>query len=187
MLDLFDDRGLDAFGGLIQQQQRGLAGQRPADRQLLLFAAGEQAGLAGADLGEFGKQVENMLGDTGLAEAFAPGERGETDRQIFHDREMRKDMTALRHKSDAGARAAMGRSGRNILIFKDNFSASEFLDADNGFQQRRFADPIAADQSDRAALEDIDIPKHLALPIGRADFFKLQQCRHRLTFQGKRR
>ncbi len=38
-LDLLDDVGLDAFGGFVEEQEFGLAGQRAADRKLLLLAA----------------------------------------------------------------------------------------------------------------------------------------------------
>lgn len=37
---IFDDRGLDPLGGFIKDQQLWAAGQRAADRQLLLLAAG---------------------------------------------------------------------------------------------------------------------------------------------------
>src|SRR5438067_7756080 len=42
-LDLLDDRGLDAFGRLVEDQQPRRHGERPADRELLLLAAGEVA------------------------------------------------------------------------------------------------------------------------------------------------
>ena len=47
-------------------------------------------------------------------QAFAAGEGGEADGEIFHDREMREDVAALRHVADAGAGAAMGGGGGDI-------------------------------------------------------------------------
>ena len=41
--DVLDDRGLDAFGRLVEQQQLRPHDQRAADRQLLLLAAGQIA------------------------------------------------------------------------------------------------------------------------------------------------
>ena len=46
--DLLDDRGLDALGGLVEQHQVRVADQRAADGELLLLAAGQGAGRAGA-------------------------------------------------------------------------------------------------------------------------------------------
>ena len=40
LANLFDNGGLDPLGGFIKDQQLGTAGQRAADRQLLLLAAG---------------------------------------------------------------------------------------------------------------------------------------------------
>ena len=42
-LDILDDRGLDAFGRLVEDQQARPRHQRAGDRQLLLLAAGEIA------------------------------------------------------------------------------------------------------------------------------------------------
>ena len=50
--DLLDDRGLDAFGWLVEQQQIGVADQRAADRQLLLLAAAHGAGALALRVGE---------------------------------------------------------------------------------------------------------------------------------------
>jgi hypothetical protein len=40
IFDLLHDIGLDAFGGLVQEQEFWLPGQRAADGELLLLAAG---------------------------------------------------------------------------------------------------------------------------------------------------
>ena len=50
--DLLDDRGLDALGGLVEQQQIGVADQRAPDRELLLLAAAHGAGTLAPALGE---------------------------------------------------------------------------------------------------------------------------------------
>ena len=43
LLDLLDDRWLDAFGRLIEQQHFRLGGERARDGELLLLAAGQDA------------------------------------------------------------------------------------------------------------------------------------------------
>jgi hypothetical protein len=44
--DVLDDRRLDAFGGLVEQQHLGFGDQCAGDRELLLLAAGQVAALA---------------------------------------------------------------------------------------------------------------------------------------------
>jgi hypothetical protein len=44
--DLGDDRGLDAFGRLVEEKQPRLADERPPERELLLLAAAEHAAFA---------------------------------------------------------------------------------------------------------------------------------------------
>ena len=46
--DVLDDRGLDAFGRLVEQQHLRIAGERARDRELLLLAARQIAAARGA-------------------------------------------------------------------------------------------------------------------------------------------
>jgi hypothetical protein len=60
--DVLDDAGLDAFGGLVQHQQRGPAASARRDGQLLLLAAGQVAAAAVHHLLEHGEQLEQLAG-----------------------------------------------------------------------------------------------------------------------------
>jgi hypothetical protein len=69
---------------------------------------------------------------------------------------------------------------RDVLIAEDDLATGKFLHPDDGFQQRRFADAIAADQGNGATLDNVhvDIPEHLALAIRRTDLIELEKRRH---------
>ena len=58
LLDLGDDRGLDALGRFVEDEQLRLGDQGPGDRELLTLAAGEQTGLAGGELLQRGEARE---------------------------------------------------------------------------------------------------------------------------------
>src|SRR5882757_9154164 len=104
-LDLLDDRGLDTLVRLVEQDDPGIGGKRPRDRELLLLAAREHAAITVEILHEVRKQLADELWY--LAPAVGPRERPHQD--ILADREIRDDLTPLRHVGDAGARAAEGR------------------------------------------------------------------------------
>src|SRR5437588_6365462 len=102
--DILDDRGLDAFGRLVEQQQFRPHHQRAADRQLLLLAAGEIAAAPAQHRIQHRKQREYVVGNV----AVLALERAEAGLEIFLHRQQRKDLAALRHEDDAGPRAAVG-------------------------------------------------------------------------------
>ena len=71
-----------------------------------------------------------------------------------------ENVPALRHEADAGAGAAVGGSGGDVLAAEDHLAAGQFLHADDGFQQCGFTDAVAADQGNGAAFGDVhvDVP-----------------------------
>src|SRR5207302_740009 len=95
--DVLDDRRLNAFGRLVEQQQFRPHHQRPADRQLLLLPTGEIAAAAAQHGVQHRKQREHVVGDM----AVVALERAEAGLEIFLDRQQRKDLAALRHEADA--------------------------------------------------------------------------------------
>src|SRR3954466_4769812 len=65
--DILDDRRLDAFGRLVEQQDLRIARQRPRDRQLLLLAARQIAAAPPLELRQDRKQIEYLPRDLALA------------------------------------------------------------------------------------------------------------------------
>ena len=60
-LDLLDDRGLDALGGLVEDQQARLHRQRAADGELLLLPAREVAAAPAEHLPQHREHLEDAL------------------------------------------------------------------------------------------------------------------------------
>jgi hypothetical protein len=126
-------------------------------------------------LREFGKQLENMRGDAALREPLAATQRRQAHREIFHHRELRKNMPPLRHIADAGAGAAMCGGCGHISAIEGDLAARKLLYARDGVEQSAFAHAVAADERHGTATLDahVDIPQHLALAIGRGYGFKV--------------
>src|SRR5262245_53755957 len=64
-----DHVGLDALGGLVEDEDLGVQDQGAGDGQLLLLAAREIAAAAAKHLLEDGEEGEDLLGDGGLLAA----------------------------------------------------------------------------------------------------------------------
>src|SRR6185295_4961208 len=87
--DLLDDHGGQALGRLVEQQQVRTGAQDAADRQHLLLAAGKLRALAGAALGEVGKQLVDLLD----SKATVPHLRRQ--HQVLLDAQAREDTALL--------------------------------------------------------------------------------------------
>ena len=82
---------------LVEQQHRGIGGERSPDRQLLLLAARQRARVARAELVQDRKELIRA----GQAVAVAPlPPAGETEAQVLRDRELAEDAAALGHERD---------------------------------------------------------------------------------------
>ena len=73
--DVLDDRGLDALGRLVQQQQFRPHHQRAPDRELLLLAAGQIAAAPAQHRLQHRKQREHVVGNIAVARASAARSR----------------------------------------------------------------------------------------------------------------
>ena len=119
-LDLFeqvlDHQRREPFGGLVEQQQLGIAHQRAADGEHLLLAAGEIAALSVGELGKFREQREHRV------DVPAAGPAGGARRhvEIFPHGELGEDAPVLRHEADAGARDAERRQAGDVLALPDD-------------------------------------------------------------------
>ena len=86
--DLVDDVRLNAFGGLVEDQQRRLEHERAADRQLLLLPARQ---IAAAPLQHL-LQHREQLEDPRRNRPRAVLAHAEPDAQVLLDRQLRKDL-----------------------------------------------------------------------------------------------
>src|SRR6476620_11960362 len=141
--DILDDRGLDAFGRLVEQQQFRPHHQRPADRQLLLLSAGQIAAAAAQHRVQHRKQREHVVGDM----AVLALERPKSGLQILLDRQQRKNLAALRHEADAGPRALVRFEAGDVVPLKGDRTARYRVLPDHRAQQRGLADAVAAEHA----------------------------------------
>ncbi len=65
--EVLDDRRLDAFGRLVEQQHLGVAGQRARDGELLLLAAGQVAAAPFVEFPQDREQAVDLVRDLALA------------------------------------------------------------------------------------------------------------------------
>ena len=181
-LDVQNHRGLDAFGGLIEQEQLGLAQQRPGDRQLLLLTAGEVAAAAAEELLQDREQLENDRIDVTVAgQAARQGLHAE--QQVFAHRELGNDLPALGHVADAPPGAAVGRQGRHLPLLQVHRTAALAQQADHGLEQGGLADPIAADQAHHLTRlhGEVHIAQDVALAVIHVQPLNLERGRQRCS------
>ncbi len=112
--DVLDDRGLDALGRLVEQQQLRPHHQRAADGELLLLAAGEVAAAPAQHALQHREQREHVVGNVALVAL----QRRKAGLEVFLDGEQRKDLAALRHEGDAAPRALVGLQAGDVLAFE---------------------------------------------------------------------
>src|SRR5579883_2577876 len=114
---LLDDDGGQAFRWLVHQDQRGVAHERPADRQHLLLAARELiAAMAGP-----GAQMRKEREDS----VDRPPPRPRCDLQILADAQGGKDLALLRDVGESCPRTAMGWEPRDVGVAKADCAAME--------------------------------------------------------------
>src|SRR5258708_25567462 len=136
--DVLDDIRLDAFGGLIEQNEIGIGDQHPPERKLLLLAARHGAGALAPALRKNRKSVHDplpsLLGDVALD--------GGADRDVLGHRQARKHVAPLRHVADAKARPLVSRQQLDSLATIDDRPAHRRNKPNQAFHQRRLATPL---------------------------------------------
>jgi hypothetical protein len=174
--DVLDDAGLDAFGGLVQHQQARAGGQRAADGQLLLLAAGQVATAAADHLLEHGEQLEDLRRD-----GRATGARGQAHAQVVFHRQAAEDLAALRHVADAGAHAFVGRGLGDVGAAQHHAPGLHRHHAHQALQQRGLAHAVAAQHHGDLAHARLEahVAQDVAAAVVLVQAFDLQQLLHR--------
>src|SRR5258705_9208487 len=106
-LDLVDDRGLDALGGLVHQEELRTREEPPRDRQLLLLATRQHTTLATEQHLELGEQLEDVLERVAVAVAPGPAAAEHAHAQVLLHREGREDLATLGHVADPAGGALL--------------------------------------------------------------------------------
>src|SRR3989338_1708841 len=126
LLDLQDDRGLDALGGLVQHPELWPRQERPPDREHLLLAAREHAPLAREQRPERREQLERLLD---AARAPAAEQRHP---EVLGDREVGEDLAALRDVADARAHPPVGRPRGDVGAVEPDATAPRRQESHRG-------------------------------------------------------
>src|SRR5690606_13532868 len=142
--DLLDHRGLDAFGGLVEDQQARAAGQGAADSQLLLLAAGE---VAAAAVLHFLEHREQLVDELGYFLGLAGAEARQPHQQVFLHGQSREDFAALGHVGDTGVYALVRFEGGDGFAFPVHRAFLGRDQAHQAFEQGGLADAVAPEQA----------------------------------------
>src|SRR4029077_4049712 len=170
--DIFDDRGLDAFGRLVEQQQVLAHHTRAADRELLLLAAGEIAAAAREHRLQYREEREHVLGDI----AVLALERTKAGLEVFLDGEQWKNLPPLRHQTDAAPRPFIGPEGCDVGALQRDRSAGNRILPDHRAQQTGLADAVAPQYASHLARlrRDRHAAERLRRAVIEADVVDLQ-------------
>ena len=152
--DLVDDVGLNAFGGLVEDEDFGLGEEGTGDGELLLLATGEHAAFAGEEVFEDGEEAEDALELFGAAFGFALGFEAEVE--VFLDGEVGKNVAALGNVAEAGAGAMLRAAAGDFLVVEGDGAGVGGLEADDALQSGGFADAVAAHEAEDAAIGDVE-------------------------------
>ena len=149
-----------------------LRGERPPDRQHLLFAARELV----AEVALAFQQPRKQLPDA----RHIPSARPLNGCEIFFDGQRLEDVPFLGNPTDAGVRALIGPQPRDIAPGKMNRAGETPRDARDGVHQRRLAGAIAAKQRQRLAFldDDRDMVEHTGLAVAGHQAFEPQKLGH---------
>ena len=136
-----------ACGRLVEQQQRRLGHQRPAEGDHLALAAGQFAGLLAALLLQRREQGIDLVDD--VAEIVAPDESAHF--QIFVHGERREDAALLGHIGHPLADQFVGLATADILAPEPDLSLAQPDQAEDRLHCCRFAGAVRADDGDDLA------------------------------------
>ncbi|VTR67992.1 hypothetical protein DESC_660120 [Desulfosarcina cetonica] len=166
--DLLDDVGLNAFRGLVEDQERRLQDQGPADGQLLLLAAGKIAAQPAAHLIQHRKEIENPIRNA--FQFLLAG--GQANGEILFHGQQRKDLTALGHIPHAQARAPVGGQSGDVGIHQADPAGANRQKPHDATQEGGLAHAVPAHQAGALALGhlQINIPEGMALTVKLVEF-----------------
>ena len=166
LLDLVDDRGLDALGRLVEEQEPGIAHQPARQRQQLLLAARQRAPLAaeqGLEARKVGEHALERVRLAGIA-VVVPGQP-----QVLGDRQLREDAAALGDVAEPAQRPVVRLEPGDVLVGERDMAAAGGQEAHDGLQKRRLAHAVVAEDADDLVIPDgqIDAVQDGNAPVAR--------------------
>ena len=133
-LDVFDGRGLDAFGRFVKKQKPRTHDQGAGYGELLLLTAREIAAPPPQHGEQDGKQFENLIRQS----ARGARQAGKTGTKVLLDREQRKYLAALRNDGNAGPRPGGGGQPGDVPTGERDAAGLDRIEPRDGAQQAGF-------------------------------------------------
>ena len=178
-LDVLNDVRLNPLGGLIEQQQLGLAEQGPGDRQLLLLTTTEVTAFAGQKLLQNGEEFV----DEGI-DAPVAGESSwqslHPEHQVLFHRQLGNDFPTLGDVTHTGASPLVRSLAIQGIGVEDDLAATGTQQTDQGLEQGGLAHAVPADQAHHLPRihGEVHVPKDVALAVIGVQAADLKQRRH---------
>src|SRR5262249_15872039 len=141
------------FGGLVEEEDGGVAHERAGDGEHLLLAARQRARALVPALLETREQPEDALPRPCAPPRAAP--RLARHLQVLAHGQIREDPAVLRHVADAASGHAKGRQADEILASQQDAAGARRSDADDALERRRLAGAVAPEQAHDLALADL--------------------------------
>ncbi len=164
--DFGDDQRRQALRWLVEQQDAGIAHQRPADRQHLLFATRKGAGQLGLP---FPQPREHLVysrhGPELVAAALAlPG-----DIEVLVHRQRGEHPPSLRHEANAGFGDSLRRETADRPAEQADVAVARLQETHDGRDAGGLAGAVAAEEAQQAARpeRERDAMQHMAVAVER--------------------
>ena len=127
--------------------------QRPRDRELLLLAAGQRAGVPVAGT----PRTIGNSSSTSARSSSTPAElaaRGEAEPEVLVDRELREQPPTLRNERDPAPRDRLRRPSAKRPLAEQDVAGARRDEPHDRVQGRRLARSVRADETDDLARRD---------------------------------
>src|ERR1700729_861836 len=148
--DLVDDRGLNAFGRFVQQEQPWIAREAAGDCEQLLLATRERAARA-VDQRLKAREGFQRRSDRGVFILWSPDC---AHPQVIAHAEARKDVPPLRHIPHAGARTPIRLRAGDVSVFQHDPPCGRRNVAHQRTEERGLAHPVVAKDADELPSRD---------------------------------
>ena len=168
--DLGADRGGQALGGLVEDEEARIGHQGAADGQHLLFAAGEGAGALVRALGQ-DREHRGDAGERPWVGAVQPvGGGGD---EVFADGERGEDLAAFGDEADAETGDGFGCAASDVDVVEADGAGAGGVEAHDGADGGGLAHAVAAHEGDDLALAhgEVHVEEDPARAVGGLDAF----------------
>ena len=177
-VDLADDEGCQAERGFVDQKQARPCQQSTPDREHLLLTARELARRLTQALAKHGKHGKHAVHVA--VDRVAVAACDSANAYVLGNRETPKDVPPFRHQRNAQTHELFRRGARNRLALELDAARSDWHDAGDRIEKRRFAGAVRPDDGHDLALFDTkgDATQRQDVAVGDAQFLGCQHGLH---------